>query len=116
VPPQGQGVWAPFFGQPAYTVTLAGRLVQQTGAVPAFLWSERLPGGRGWRIHTTLGVDLSPPADSADAAVWTATRVNAELEAMIRQGAEQYLWGYHRYKEPATAASPPAPEAPGTAP
>jgi KDO2-lipid IV(A) lauroyltransferase len=24
VPPQGQGVWAPFFGRPAYTMTLAG--------------------------------------------------------------------------------------------
>ena len=32
VPPEGMGVWAPFFGQPAYTMTLAARLVQQTGA------------------------------------------------------------------------------------
>ena len=27
VPPDGMGVWAPFFGQPAYTMTLAARLV-----------------------------------------------------------------------------------------
>ena len=33
VPPDGMGVWVPFFGKPAYTMTLAARLVQQTGAV-----------------------------------------------------------------------------------
>ena len=32
VPPDGQGVWAPFFGRPAYTMTLAAKLAQQTGA------------------------------------------------------------------------------------
>ncbi len=31
VPPEGMGVWAPFFGRPAYTMTLAARLAQQTG-------------------------------------------------------------------------------------
>src|ERR1700743_2865734 len=30
VPPDGQGVWAPFFGKPAYTMTLGTRLTQQT--------------------------------------------------------------------------------------
>ncbi len=32
VPPLGQGVWAPFLGRPAYTMTLLPRLAQQTGA------------------------------------------------------------------------------------
>lgn len=32
VPPLGQGVWAPFFGRPAYTMTLLARLAQQSGA------------------------------------------------------------------------------------
>jgi KDO2-lipid IV(A) lauroyltransferase len=35
VPPDGMGVWAPFFGRRAYTMTLAARLVQQTGAAAA---------------------------------------------------------------------------------
>ncbi len=35
VPPDGMGVWVPFFGQRAYTMTLAARLVQQTGAAVA---------------------------------------------------------------------------------
>ncbi|WP_394787368.1 lysophospholipid acyltransferase family protein, partial [Rhodoferax sp.] len=48
VPPEGMGVWAPFFGRPAYTMTLAARLVQQTGAVLLLTWVERLPRGAGF--------------------------------------------------------------------
>ena len=52
VPPEGMGVWAPFFGRPAYTMTLAARLAQQTGAVPLVLaWGERLPRGAGYVVH-----------------------------------------------------------------
>ncbi len=49
VPPEGLGVWAPFFGKPAYTMTLAARLVQQTGATLLLAWGERLPAGRRLR-------------------------------------------------------------------
>ena len=45
VPPQGQGVWAPFFGRPAYTMTLVARLVQQTGA-SGFLQRVRAAAAR----------------------------------------------------------------------
>ncbi|RYY71146.1 MAG: lipid A biosynthesis acyltransferase, partial [Comamonadaceae bacterium] len=50
VPPQGQGVWAPFFGRPAYTMTLLARLAQQTGARVLMTWCERQPRGR-YVIH-----------------------------------------------------------------
>ena len=53
VPPESQGVWAPFFGQPAYTMTLATRLMQQTGARCIVLRGERLPRGAGFVIHVT---------------------------------------------------------------
>jgi len=33
-------VWAPFFGRPAYTMTLAARLVQQTGATLLLTWAS----------------------------------------------------------------------------
>jgi hypothetical protein len=44
VPPDGQGVWVPFFGRTAYTMTLAARLAQQTGCAVVLTWCERLPG------------------------------------------------------------------------
>ncbi len=43
VPPQGMGQWTPFFGKPAYTMTLAARLALQTGAQLILIWGERLP-------------------------------------------------------------------------
>ena len=48
VPPEGMGVWAPFFGKPAYTMTLATRLVLQTGApLLLALGAARLAGTPG---------------------------------------------------------------------
>lgn len=101
VPPEGMGVWAPFFGKPAYTMTLAARLVQQTGAVPLLIWGERLARGTGYRIHVcalneTLPTDVKAQAESA--AV-----INRAMEQMILQRPEQYLWGYNRYKTPRSA-------------
>jgi len=95
VPPLGLGVWAPFFGQPAYTMTLSARLAQQTGAAVLVAWGERLPWGRGFRIHVQpLGQDL--PADMQEAAAV----INRAMEQLIVACPQQYLWGYARYKQP----------------
>jgi len=51
VPSQGDGVWAPFFGRPAYTMTLPARLAVTQQAIVAFIYAERLPRGRGFRLH-----------------------------------------------------------------
>lgn len=95
VPPEGMGVWAPFFGRPAYTMTLVSRLVQQTGATLLLTWGERLPGGQGYvqRFYPF------PEAMTADAAE-SAAAVNRAMEWLIRQCPSQYLWGYHRHKTP----------------
>ncbi len=95
VPPQGLGVWAPFFGREAYTMTLSARLAQQTGATVLVAWGERLAWGRGYRIHVRpLGADL--PQD----AVAAATVINRAMEQVIAECPQQYLWGYARYKQP----------------
>ena len=108
VPPEGQGVWAPFFGQPAYTMTLAARLVRQTGAALLAIWGERLPQGRGYRIEVLeMPVPLVAaerlPADEAQALLADATAINRSMEALISRKPSQYLWGYHRYKQPRMA-------------
>lgn len=103
VPPEGLGVWAPFFGRPAYTMTLAARLQQQTGARLLVLWGERLPRGAGYRIHVSDGPAL--PEAGASGEQVAATAVNAAMEALIRLCPEQYLWGYHRYKQPRKEAA-----------
>jgi len=95
VPPGGQGVWAPFFGQDAYTMTLAARLARQTGAQVLIAYCERLPGGRGYVTHFER---LEAPLEGD--AVLAATQINRAMEGLIRQCPQQYLWGYARYKRP----------------
>jgi KDO2-lipid IV(A) lauroyltransferase len=108
VPPQGMGVWAPFFGRPAYTMTLAARLAQQTGAPLGVVWGERLPRGAGYVVRTLpLPVPLPeavPGEDEAARQQAAAAALNRAMEAVIRLKPEQYLWGYHRYKQPRQAA------------
>ena len=99
VPPDGMGVWAPFFGKPAYTMTLAVRLAQQTGATILLVWGERLPWGRGFTIHVRE-LDAALPDDLTQAV----TAVNVAMEQLIRQCPQQYLWGYGRYKQPRAIA------------
>ena len=41
--------------------------------------------------------------------------VNAAMEAVIRRAPGQYLWGYHRYKQPRGDAAPAEPAAGGAA-
>lgn len=95
VPPQGLGIWSPFFGREAYTMTLAARLVLQTGAAVIVARCERLPWGRGYTLYLEeLPVPTSQTLESA------VQQVNAAMEATIRQCPQQYLWGYGRYKQP----------------
>lgn len=95
VPPEGQGLWAPFFGRPAYTMTLAVRLAQQTGAALVLVRCERLPRGRGFVLHPRAPAE--PLADGLEEAV---AQINDEMERLIRDCPQQYLWGYGRYKSP----------------
>lgn len=99
VPPLGQGVWAPFFGRPAYTMTLLSRLAQQSGARVLLAWCERLPPGQGYVIHFEP-VEAAELRDSSASPEAAATAINAAVESMIRRCPGQYLWSYARYKQP----------------
>jgi KDO2-lipid IV(A) lauroyltransferase len=115
VPPEGQGVWAPFFGQPAYTMTLAARLALQAGAHCVVLRCERLPRGAGYVVHASELVRPLPTGTDAATQVESATIINETMEREILRDPGQYLWGYNRYKSPRAADNPdPAPRAEGT--
>ena len=101
-PKTGEGAWIKFFGRYAYTMTLAARLTE-TNAVSLLTWGERLPHGRGFRIH------FQPPINPlTGSTIERAQQINSEIEALIRQCPAQYLWGYNRYKRPGGAEPPPA--------
>ena len=105
VPPHGQGVWADFFGRPAYTMTLAARLAQQSGAPILVARCERLPAGRGFDLHVKR-LDEALPTSGGDPAALAqaqATAINRAMQQQILQCPQQYLWGYNRYKSPRDA-------------
>ncbi len=88
------GVFAPFFGIAASTMTLVSRLALKTG-VPVFLtWAERLPRGRGYALHLRAlpGVTAAASLDESVAAL------NRGVEAAVRSLPTQYLWAYKRFK------------------
>jgi KDO2-lipid IV(A) lauroyltransferase len=99
VPPIGQGLWIPFFGRDAYTMTLSARLAQQTGATVLLAWGERLSWGRGFVVY----VQPLPDALAADLGAATL-QINQAMERLVMQDAAQYLWGYDRYKQPREGA------------
>ncbi len=98
----GDGVWAPFFGRPAYTPTLAASLQRKTDAAAFFVAAERLSWGRGYVLHV-VPVDGNFPADKTAAAVL----INRGVEDMVRRFPAQYLWSYNRHKHPGGAPPPP---------
>lgn len=91
-PGNGEGTWTPFFGRPAYTMTLFGRLLSATGATAILCVSERLPAGAGYALRfEPLAFDAERP---------TEPQLNAVLERAILALPAQYLWSYNRYKVP----------------
>ena len=94
-------MWVPFFGKPAYTMTLAARLIQQTGATPLLIWGERLAHGAGYAVRVSELGDTLPADDPGQAE--SAAIINRAMEGLIRRCPQQYLWGYNRYKQPRSA-------------
>ena len=95
VPPTGQGLWMPFFGKDAYTMTLSARMAIQTGATLLLAWGQRLSWGRGYVVH----VAPFDGALSVDVAAATL-QIKQAMERLVMQAPSQYLWGYARYKAP----------------
>ena len=99
VPPQGQGVWAPFFGRDVYTMTLLAKLAQQTAAQVILTWCERLPAGQGFCMHMRP-FDVPEMKDASVSPEVAAAAVNRGVERMVLDAPSQYLWGYARDKQP----------------
>ena len=99
VPGRGEGVWSEFFGRPAYTMTLAARLVERRDSTCLIVTAERLPRGEGFVVRVR-------PLPAALPGESTERCINRALEETIRGRPEQYLWGYNRYKRPAGAEPP----------
>ncbi|MBA4261150.1 MAG: lipid A biosynthesis acyltransferase [Comamonadaceae bacterium] len=104
VPPTGQGVWAPFFGRAAYTMTLSARLAHAANAQVLLAWGERLSWGRGYCVHVRRYDEAAWGPLSGDPPT-AARQINQAMESLVRECPQQYLWSYDRYKAPAGQGS-----------
>ena len=90
------GVYAPFFGRPARTMTLVSKLLQKTDCACLFIVMQRLPKAQGYVLNVLPAEErlASLNADEATQAL------NSRVEACIAIAPEQYLWSYKRYRKP----------------
>jgi KDO2-lipid IV(A) lauroyltransferase len=101
VPSGGEGVWVPFFGRPAYTTPLPGRLANRNNTPVVMFTAKRKGLGQGWVMQATR---LSPLSEDATTG---AAELNVAIENAVLVAPEQFIWSYNRYKHPAGAELPP---------
>lgn len=102
VPSGGDGIWANFFGRPAYTTTLPIRLAKRHNT-PALMFTAKRRGlGKGWIIDAKRLDAFSEDANTA------ATQLNIAIENAVLVAPEQFIWSYNRYKHPTGAELPPS--------
>jgi KDO2-lipid IV(A) lauroyltransferase len=90
----GKGVFVPFFGIPAATITATSTLAKMAHSPVVPFYQTRLPGARGYRLTLLPALEDFPGDDIEQ----DTRRINALLEALIRRQPEQYLWAHRRFK------------------
>ena len=88
-----QNAFVPFFGVPASTLTATPALVQRANAVLLPFWYRR---GDDGRYH--VRVEAPWPGWPSGDPVEDAARYMRELETVVRECPEQYLWAHRRFK------------------
>ena len=86
------GEFAPFFGEPALTMTLVHKLLQRTKCAAVFAFAKRVE-------HGFVLVFRKAPEElfSADAQVSLAA-LNEGIQSLVKEAPEQYQWEYKRFK------------------
>lgn len=103
--PQGSGgVYAPFFGQPALTMTLGHRLIQRTRATVMLGSAKRVQNGFAL-AYEPLGEDIY-----ADQPEVFARVLNLAIEELVRRDPAQYQWEYKRFKKQPPGYAPAYPK------
>ncbi|MBY6190819.1 lysophospholipid acyltransferase family protein [Microbulbifer agarilyticus] len=86
------GEFAPFFGHPTLTMTLAYNLIQRTGCKVVFGFAKRLEQG--------FELVLLPAEEAiySEEAKVSLAALNRGVEACIAEAPEQYQWEYKRFR------------------
>jgi KDO2-lipid IV(A) lauroyltransferase len=86
--------FVPFFGIDAATITATHHLARLSGAAVIPFFHRRLADGRGYTLRLEAPLADFPTGD----VVADTARINAQIERMVREAPEQYLWVHKRFK------------------
>ena len=86
------GEIAPFFDQPALTMTLVHGLIQRTGCAVCSCYAERVEGG--FKL-VVIEADEQIYSEEQQASV---SGLNASVAACVRRAPAQYQWEYKRFR------------------
>lgn len=95
-PKAGEGVFAPFFGIEALTMSLLPRLAARTGAAVLFAYCERI-ASPGAGPAFALRIEAAPAAIADQDTLTGAGALNAGVERIAARDPAQYQWTYKRY-------------------
>ncbi len=91
---RGQSVFADFFGTPASTITATHQLARISGCQVMFFSVKRIDQHPYYELQISPALTDFPSQDvQAD-----TQRVNDQIELMVKQAPEQYLWLHKRFK------------------
>tara|TARA_B100000524_G_scaffold247297_1_gene132823 strand:- start:510 stop:1424 length:915 start_codon:yes stop_codon:yes gene_type:complete len=89
-----QGMFVPFFGNEAATVTGTSRFARVSDAAVVPFSHIRLPRAKGYKVVIYPKLENFPSEDVKQDTI----RVNAEIERLIMVKPDQYLWVHRRFK------------------
>jgi|TARA_B110000116_G_scaffold271559_1_gene292686 KDO2-lipid IV(A) lauroyltransferase len=93
VPDIRGGIYAPFYGQPALTMTLIHKLIDRTDCTAVMVLAKRVKGG-----FEMVFTKPDTAIYSAD-LLQSATALNRSIEDSVSNCVEQYQWEYKRFRK-----------------
>lgn len=102
VPRENAGIYSPFFGKQAYTMTLLHKLVIKSKAKVLFADCIRRKDKTGFDIEfEKANFDVSEPQVSV-----FNLGMNQQIESIIRRNPAQYVWDYKRFRRQQDGSDP----------
>jgi KDO2-lipid IV(A) lauroyltransferase len=93
-PPPTAGIISPWFGQPAYTMTLASQLTHTKNTRVIMGFARRLDASQGFAIELEDITEQCQQERMED----SVAAMNQALETLVRRAPAQYQWEYRRFK------------------
>lgn len=91
-----EGVPAPFFGRDAMTTAAPASLALKLGSILLPASAERLDGAR-FRVTIYPPLEFEPSGDFDRDVLALTAKINAAIEAMVRERPAQWLWVHRRW-------------------